>query len=76
MTSSNLATAPEMPATTQPPQVTDFNLLRMFQEIDDQWDLANLDTMYEHVTELAQEGPPSFGDSSRADNPWTWDAGG
>lgn len=75
MTSSNLAAAPEMPATTQPP-VADFNLLRMFQHIDDQWDLANLDTMYEHVTELVQEGPPSFDDSSRADNPWTWDAGG
>lgn len=70
------AAAPGMPATTQP-AAADFNLLHMFQEIDDRWDLAdlgNLGTMYDHVSELVQKGPSDFEDDSGA--PWTWDAGG
>lgn len=61
------------PAAAQP--VPDMNMLRMFQSIDEQWDLTNLGTMYEHIAEMAQKGP-GFDDGSGGTDHWNWDAGG
>lgn len=74
--------APAMPAPILPQQqllqVPDLNMLRMFQVLDDQWDMGDLGSIYEHVSELARSGP-GVDDGSATDEPWpfpTGDGGG
>lgn len=67
--------SPGIPATMQQDdgghQAPDMNVLRMFQIMDEQWNITELGSMYEHVTELARKGP-DVDDGSAVDEAWAF----